>query len=74
MPPQQPHGLLDFFDQVLGFGAHRLFPHRDCSACSVPELVLQPSRYGVMRSTDGCSNGKAPACPAGAFINMDSVQ
>jgi hypothetical protein len=22
MPPQQPHGLLDGFDELLGFGAH----------------------------------------------------
>jgi hypothetical protein len=23
MPPQQSHGLLDRFDQLLGFGAHK---------------------------------------------------
>jgi hypothetical protein len=22
MPPQQPHGLLDFLDQILSFRAH----------------------------------------------------
>jgi hypothetical protein len=27
MPPQQPHRLLDFFDQILGFRAHNFLVH-----------------------------------------------
>jgi len=43
MPPQQPNGLLDLFDQVLGFRAHNVVLRRKIvPACSVPELFPQP--------------------------------
>jgi hypothetical protein len=29
MPPQQAYGLLDFVDQIFGFGAHFLFSLAD---------------------------------------------
>jgi hypothetical protein len=34
MPPQQPHGLLDFLDQILGFRAHIEFHRRQSGPLS----------------------------------------
>jgi hypothetical protein len=44
MPPQQPHRLLDFFDQILRFRAHAEFHcRRSSDSCDV-DLTMEPDR------------------------------
>jgi hypothetical protein len=45
MPPQQSHGLLDRFDQLLGFGAHEL----NLTLESARKLVREPGDVNVPR-------------------------
>jgi hypothetical protein len=46
MPPQQPHRLLDFLDQILNFRAHiefPLLPERRFDSCDV-DLTIEPGQ------------------------------
>jgi hypothetical protein len=47
MPPQQPDGLLDLFDQLLDFRAHLRLPWAAIPArpdrCSDPPPPMQPN-------------------------------